>query len=169
MDERADHGRFTPDIYVHLRRLAGRMVDERGAREATLPATALVHEAWLKLEGHTSFDSDLHFLRTVAVAMRQVLIDHDRARQAEKRGGGLLRTTLAGLGDDRAVAVVELDRALQRLERFDADAAEVVLLRCFGGLSLDEVATAVGVSPRTVSTRWRHGRAWVLAHLAEPG
>jgi RNA polymerase sigma factor (TIGR02999 family) len=160
---------FDPDVYAHLRALAARMVAERGRGELTLQPTALVHEAWMKLAGTGGYESRLHFLRTAAVAMRQVLVDEERARTADKRGGGFRRTTLTGVADDGfEVGVIELDRALARLEALDRDAAEVVLLRCFGGLTLAEAAEALGVSDRTISTRWRHARAWIVAHLADP-
>lgn len=153
-------------LYEHLRALAGRIRRDRGEGPLTLHPTALVHEAWVKLAGHPGFESRLHFLRAAALAMRQVLVDAERARRAERRGAGLSRTTLAGVGDtDTEFELVELDEALSRLEAVDPEAAEVVLLRCFGGLTLEETAAALGISERTVSSRWRHARAWLIHHL----
>ena len=158
---------LTPEVYEHLRAIAARIYRDHGQGDLTLQPTALVHEAWIKLRGHPGFDSRVHFLRSAAHAMRQVLVDHERARGADKRGGGLARTTLSGVSDDGAgYDVIDLDHALSRLEALDAQSAEVVVLRCFGGLTLPETAQALGVSERTVSSRWRHARAWLVAHLA---
>jgi RNA polymerase sigma factor (TIGR02999 family) len=161
---------LTPDLYEHLRAIAARVAgDHRVGRDVTLQPTVLVHEAWIKLAGHPGFLSRVHFLRAAALAMRQVLVDHARARGSVKRGGGASRTTLSGVpGESLAFDLVELDASLSRLEALDPEAAEVVLLRCFGGLTLVETAEAVGMSERTVSTRWRHARAWLVANLDLP-
>jgi len=155
---------LTDDLYAHLRAIAKRVGDGRGAD--TLQPTALVHEAWIKLAGHPGFESRLHFLRAAALAMRQVLVDHARARSSQKRGQNATRTTLSGIsGESEAFDLVELDASLSRLQALDPEAAEVVLLRCFGGLSIEETAEVLGVSARTISTRWRHARAWLIANL----
>lgn len=157
---------LTPELYDHLRAIAGRIHRERGGAHVTLHPTALVHEAWMKLAGHPGFESRVHFLRSAALAMRQVLVDAERTRRAARHGGGLSRTTLAGVGDaDTEFELIELDAALTRLEALDPEAAEVVLLRCFGGLTLEEMAAALDLSERTVSTRWRHARAWLITNL----
>ncbi len=157
---------LTPELYSHLRAIAARIAQDRRGGELTLQPTALVHEAWIKLAGHPGFVSRVHFLRSAALAMRQVLVDQARARGSVKRGRGARRTTLSGLpGEEMAFDLVELDASLSTLEALDPDAAEVVLLRCFGGLTLGETAEAMGLSERTVSSRWRHARAWLIVNL----
>ena len=161
---------LTADLYAHLRAIAGRIYSDRNRVELTLHPTALVHEAWMKLAGHPGFVSRVHFLRAAALAMRQILVDHERGRRADKRGGGAMRTTLSGLSDESmGFDVVELDASLAQLEALDPEAAEVVLLRCFGGLTLAETAEVIGVSDRTVSNRWRHARAWLIENLGLQG
>lgn len=157
---------LTPELYAHLRAIAGRVYGDKGHKNLTLHPTELVHEAWLKLADRTQFESRLHFVRTAALVMRQLLVDHERARGAQKRFAGQVRTTVSGLpGESLAFDLVELDATLDRLQEFDPDAAEVTILRCFGGLTLAEAAEALGVSDRTVSTRWRHARAWLIANM----
>lgn len=151
--------------------MAARIWGERrgGEQHLTLGPTALVHEAWLKLASGRGFESRAHVVRTAAMAMRQVLVDHGRQRAADKRGGRAVRTTLSGIAAPGVeVDVVELDQALSRLEALDAEAADVVALRCFGGLTHPEIASALGLSARTVDTRWRHARAWLLVALGVP-
>jgi RNA polymerase sigma factor (TIGR02999 family) len=163
---------LTPELYAHLRAIAGRVYYQRADADVTLHPTALVHEAWMKLSDHPGFVDRLHFLRSAALAMRQILVDHERARRASKRGGpSPHRTTLSGLEDETfAFDLLELDLSLTRLEALDPDAAEVVVLRCFGGLTLAEAGLAIGVTDRTVSNRWRHARAWLMENLGiDPG
>lgn len=153
------------DLYAHLRAIARRVGEGQGA--VTLQPTALVHEAWIKLAGHPGFESRLHFLRAAALAMRQILVDHARARASHKRGHNATRTTLSGIpGESEAFDLVELDASLSKLQALDPEAADVVLLRCFGGLSIEETAEVLDRSVRTISTRWRHARAWLIANLA---
>lgn len=156
---------LTPELYDHLRAIARRVC--AGRATATVEPTALVHEAWIKLAGHPGYESRLHFLRAAALAMRQVLVDQARARGAARRGAHAARTTLSGIpGEAAQFDLVELDASLARLQVLDPEAADVVLLRCFGGLTLEETAEVTGLSERTVSTRWRHARAWLIANLA---
>lgn len=155
---------LTPELYDHLRAIARRVCS--GNHAVTVEPTALVHEAWMKLVGHPGYESRLHFLRAAALAMRQILVDQARARGSAKRGAHAARTTLSGIpGESDGFDLVELDASLGRLQALDAEAADVVLLRCFGGLTLDETAEVMGLSERTVSTRWRHARAWLIANL----
>jgi RNA polymerase sigma factor (TIGR02999 family) len=157
---------MTPDdplplVYDELRRLAAaRLAAERPGQ--TLDATALVHEAWLRLAGASVMWQDRsHFLRTAATAMRRVLVDRARARLTVKRDGGErveLADLPAPLPDDRLFA---LDEALQRLAVTRPDHARLVELRFFAGLTGEEAAAALGVSAATADRMWRFARAWL--------
>ncbi|MCP4203976.1 MAG: sigma-70 family RNA polymerase sigma factor [bacterium] len=158
-------------VYEELRRIARGQLRRRNG--ASLVTTELVHEAFLKLYAGPGADAKdrAHFLALAATAMRQVLIDHFRARQAEKRGGGVEVATLetfhgASL-EDRGSMVVALHEALERLEGFDPRLARIVECRFFGGMTEDEIAEALSVSKRTVSREWRQAKAW-LARELEP-
>jgi RNA polymerase sigma factor (TIGR02999 family) len=150
-------------VHDELRALAAaQMARERPGH--TLQATALVHEAWLRLVGDTrpSFETRRHFFGAAARAMERVLTDHARKVLAEKRGSGRERLTLTGVdlasGDDPERAL-ELSDALEKLEREDARAAEVARLRLYAGLERAEVARALDVSERTAAREWAFGRA----------
>jgi RNA polymerase sigma factor (TIGR02999 family) len=155
-------------VYDELRRIAaGRL---RGT-DSTLSATALVHEAYLKLSGGAGMQavSRSHLLAVAARAMRQVLIDHHRQRQAGKRGGDWARTTL---GDGPAAIDVPVDDAValaDALERLDPRQRQVVEYRLFGGLEESEIASLLGVSERTVRRDWIKGRAWLVHALLLEG
>jgi RNA polymerase sigma factor (TIGR02999 family) len=161
-----------PLVYAELRRIAAReMRHEKQGR--TLQTTALVHEAYLRLlkDASLSFESRAHFLGIAARAMREILIERARARVAQKRGGQAVRITL----DDVTVRtpapsldVLALDEALQRLARFDERHARVIELRYFGGLSVEETAAAMDVSPATVKRAWTLARAWLFRELTGP-
>lgn len=157
-----------PLVYDQLRALAARYV--RRAPNGSLHPTALVHEAWLKLEHAGDFNDREHFAAVASTAMRQILIDRARARGRDKRGANPIRTTLAGLTENAPdIDLFDLAAALEDLERVDPRGVRVVELRWFGGLSIDETAKALGVSPRTVQTSWRMSRAWLLSRLtADP-
>ncbi|MCB9780200.1 MAG: sigma-70 family RNA polymerase sigma factor [Alphaproteobacteria bacterium] len=152
------------ETYAYLRRVAGRIA----GGQQTLQPTALLHEAWAKLQqGTTRYESRAHFLAVAAKAMRQILVNHAVARQAQKRGGGQHHTTLSGVGElAQDIDVIEVDDALRKLEQVQPDAARVVLLRVFGGMTIDEVAEVMGTSPRSVSRTWRFARA-ALKRLIE--
>lgn len=165
-----------PLVYDELRRLAGYFM----AREPvghTLQPTALVHEAYLRLVDHTrtGFTGRTHFLAVGAQVMRRLLIDHARKRGAAKRGLGWRRVTLGPHGDvsltDALSAddLLSLDAALNRLADLDERQARIVTLRFFGGLNVEEVAEAVGVSKRTIESDWRHARAWLRVELSRGG
>ncbi|MCC6358992.1 MAG: sigma-70 family RNA polymerase sigma factor [Phycisphaerales bacterium] len=153
-------------IYDQLRKIAQqRMNEER--REHTLQATALVHEAYMKLVGVPGLNwaNRAHFYDAAARAMRQILIDHARRRIADKRGGAAQRVPLTDLTaafDVDSDQIFAFDAALLRLEGEDAEAATVVRLRFFAGLSIDEVARTLGVSPRKVDLVWARARAWLF-------
>jgi RNA polymerase sigma factor (TIGR02999 family) len=161
--------RLVPLLYDELRRIArGRLRRERDGH--TLQATEIVHEAFLKLAASERVDwtSRSHFFAVASRAMRQVLIDHAVRRGAAKRGSGAGAVTL----DDQAAAtqrpldeIIELDRALARLEAVDARQARVVECRYFGGLSIEETAAALGLSEATVSRDWAFARAWLHDRL----
>lgn len=159
-----------PLIYQELRQLAGkRMASERD--DHTLQATALVHEAYLRLAGpgQKPWNDRAHFFRTAARAMRAVLVDHARAKRAEKRGGGAAPVELEegalALPSDEGPDVLELDETLARLAERDEQLGKIAELHFFGGLTHEEVASTLGVSVRTVERGWRTARAWLAAEL----
>lgn len=147
--------------YAELRARAGAIMGRSPA--GTLQATALVHEAWLRLSPLTgSFEDRRHFLRTATRAMRCVLVDFARARVADKRGGGARREDLrddAASEDGPSWRMVALGDALEELEREDPQTARVVHLRVFAGLGHAEIAELLGVTVRTVERHWAAGRA----------
>jgi RNA polymerase sigma factor (TIGR02999 family) len=160
-------------VYEDLRHLAhGMLRAER--RHLTLQTTMLVHEAYLRLVGEAgSQPTDrLHFQRIAARAMRQVLVDRARARNADKRGGGSPPLSLdeaaavGAIADGRVVAVHE---ALEMLEALDPPLAEIVELRFFGGLTHEEAAEALGLSPATAWRQWRTARTWLHRQLSGEG
>ena len=151
-----------PLVYDELRKLAAtRMATENPGH--TLDATALVHEAYLRLTGNQTFESRSHFLRAAAEAMRHILVDHARARNAAKRGSGrrvdLDSELLAAPVPDEAIEA--LDESLSHLALENPKLAELVQLRFFGGLTLPQAAEILGVSPRTADTWWAYARAWL--------
>jgi RNA polymerase sigma factor (TIGR02999 family) len=142
-------------------------------QNATLQPTALVHEAWLRLvPGKQQPLNDRgHFLRLAAKAMRSVLVDHVRARGADKRGGSRNRVAfdeVCSLYEDRAVDLLTLDEALTKLHVLDDQLLQIVELRFFAGLELDAIAEVLGVSRSTVDRGWRTARTWLRATLGEP-
>lgn len=157
-----------PLIYDELRQLAHvQMLRER--RDHTLQTTALVHEAYLRLvdQQRVSFRGRAHFFGAAARVMRRLLVDHARRRLTEKRGGGAkvaLDEALA-MAPRRAAELVALDGALADLERLDRRQCHIVELRYFAGLTLEETAAAVGVSPTTVKREWSVARAWLYRQL----
>lgn len=157
-----------PQVYDELRRLAAaKLASER--RGQTLNATALVHEAFLKLGGERSFATKTDYLMAASQAMRRILVDHARARNAAKRGGGwrveLESGHLATAPRDDSIEAV--DEALSRLAIEHPRLAELVQLKHFGGLTLAECADVLDVSARTVDTWWAYARAWLVVELEE--
>ena len=158
-----------PLLYQDLRQLARRALAGRGAHH-TLQSTALVHEAYLRLAGRNRarWQNREHFFAVAATAMRHILVDHARRRQAGKRGGGQLTLTLddsIAAPRQRALDLVALDDALTALGAFDRDQAQLVELRFFGGLSIEAVAKVMQVSPATVKREWATARSWLYAEL----
>lgn len=158
-----------PLVYDELRRLArSRLARERPGQ--TLQPTALVHEAYLRLvEGSDpGWDGKRHFFAAAAEAMRRILIERARRRAAEKHGGGAERVTLEDVAVEQELApetLLALDAALERLERLDGQMAQVVKLRYFAGLSVEETAESLDLSARTVNRQWTGARAWLLREL----
>jgi RNA polymerase sigma factor (TIGR02999 family) len=156
-----------PLVYTELRRLAAaRMAREKPGH--TLDATALVHEAYIRLVGDSQFEGRGHFLAAAAEAMRRVLVEFARKKLAEKRGGGATRFEVSEA--DRVVipdpdTLLAVDEALAKLEAEDAAAAGVARLRLFAGLTADEAAEALGVSRATAFRDWAFARAWLTAAL----
>ncbi len=158
-------------LYNDLRRQASSYFRAQRGNH-TLQPTALVHEAFVRIAGNAniSWEGRSHFLAVAAKAMRNVLADHARKRRAEKRGGAWERVTLTGLGSDdgeRMIDALDLDEALAALQQADERQARIVELRFYGGLSVDEVAHLLEVSPRTVDLDWRMARAWLRNRLDE--
>jgi len=173
--DRAALDRLVPAVYGELRRQAARYL-RREQHGHTLQPTAIVHEAYLRLVDQESvrWDSRAHFFGAAARLMRQILVDHARARQAAKRGGAARQLTLGdaagvasseGPSSEAAVDVLELHEALNRLAEFDAQMGAVVELRYFGGLTIEETAAVLGVSPATVKREWSAARAWLKREL----
>ena len=162
--------RLTPLVYHELRRLAAHYL--RGERPGhTLPSTALVHEAWLRLsdESGVQWQGRAHFFGIAARLIRQILVDHARRRQTAKRdpGGPLLSLdeALDVPGQDR-VDLVRLDEALQALAKRDELQSRIIELRFFAGLSIEETGEVVGISPATVKREWAMARAWLYRELS---
>ena len=164
-------GELLPLVYDELRRVAAaRMADS--APGHTLQPTALVHEAWLRLVGQDSeaqFQNRTHFFTAAAEAMRHILIDHARRKQALRHGGGQQRVELdelriaAPAADDELLAV---DEALDRLAQVDPAKAELVKLRYFVGMTFAEAAAALGISELAAKRRWALTRAWLFHELS---
>jgi RNA polymerase sigma factor (TIGR02999 family) len=157
--------RLFEQVYERLRRAAiAHMANERPSH--TLQPTALVHEVYLKLVGSdASWESQRAFYLAAAEAMRRILIDHARRRGRLRRGGGRRRLHLDGVeleaGGQKGPDIVILDEALRRLERVDPRGAEIVKLRYFAGLSVEETARAMALSPITVKRSWASAKAWL--------
>lgn len=162
---------LVPLVYAELKRVADGYLRREHRAGATLQATALVHEAYLKLIGASAIDwqDRQHFFATAARLMRQILVDHARARDADKRAGGE-RVTLSSVDppDPRnAVDLLALDQALSRLEQMDARKARVVELRVFAGLEFAEIGALLELSRATLDRDWRAARAWLYRELGE--
>src|SRR5437764_182691 len=160
-----------PLVYDELRKLARhKMQSEREGH--TLQHTALVHEVYLKLvQTDMSFIDRAHFFATAARAMRQILVDHARTKNRDKRGGEFEKVSL-----DEAVAgaaappvdILDLDRALQRLAELDPRQSEILELHYFGGMTHEEMAAVTGVSPTTIDRELRLAKAWIKRELRDP-
>jgi RNA polymerase sigma factor (TIGR02999 family) len=162
-----------PLVYDELRKLAAvRMAAE--SPDHTLSATALVHEAYLKLVGpavDVRWDGRGHFFAAAATAMRRILVDAARRKQAEKHGGGRAQVALEEIADlsQSSSRLVELDAALDRLADEEPEVAEVVNLRYFAGLTIEEAAAVLGTSVRTANRHWAYAKAWLYQEMERAG
>lgn len=175
-EQGAGAAEILPLVYGELRRLANHYLQAERAGH-TLQATALVHEAYMRLVDQTRVEwkGRTHFFAVAAQAMRRVLVDHARAKLRDKRGGGLHRVTL---GDEIPIRtegvldvedVIAFDEALSRLAEVDPRQASIVEQRVFAGSTLKEAAANLGVSLRTAEADWAHAKAWLHRQLAESG
>ncbi len=161
-----------PGAYAELLRLAEAYLS-RERPDHTLQATALVHEAYLRLVDQRSVDwrNRVHFFGAAAEMMRRILVNHARARRTAKRGGDMPRLALdeaVGFYDERNLDIVALDDALTELALIDGRQGRVVELRFFAGLSIEETADVLSISPATVKREWHMARAWLRRELREP-
>jgi RNA polymerase sigma factor (TIGR02999 family) len=165
-----DSNAILPLVYDQLRRIAQQHMNEE-RREHTLQATALVHEAWVRLAGDREipWQSREHFFVAAAEAMRRILLDHARAHRRQKRGGpnaAHVRISVLDLAADAdGEEILALDEAFCRLERQSPQAAAVVRLRFYAGRTVDETAAALEISPRQVDRLWSFARAWLYRAL----
>lgn len=163
--------KLLPLVHAELRRIARRqMSQERDGH--TLQATALVNEAYLRLAGQDRFEwqNRTHFFAVCAQVMRHVLIDHARAHARSKRGGGAVQVSLAeaaAFAGQPAEHFLALDEALRFLENVDPQKSRIVELRYFGGLSIEETAEVMNISPRTVRREWQRSKAWLYRLITE--
>jgi len=174
----ADAGReLLPVLYDELKRIAARQFHGQ-APGHTLQPTILVHEAFLRLVGKpaAAFEDRAHFFAVAATAMRQILVNHARATNADKRGGGAKAVALdndvadpdaAGGGAAGQIDVLALHEALEELERIDQRKHRVIELRFFAGLTVEEIAQAMDLSKTTIESEWRAARAWLNVKLSE--
>lgn len=158
-----------PLVYEELRRLAAANLAHENPG-LTMDATALVHEAYLRLAGDHKFTDRQHFLVVAAEAMRRILIDRARQKRRVKHGGDRQRVPLSAAEAEIETAANELlslDEVLDRFAQVDPQKAELVKLRYFGGLSEEDAASALGISRATASRHWAYARAWLIAALEE--
>lgn len=164
--------KLLPVIYDELHLVAHRMMARERASH-TLQTTALVNEAYVRLIDQRNIDVNdrSHFFAVAVTIIRRILVDHARERDAAKRGGDWKRTTLSGADEgatDDAIDLLDLDAALEKLKALSERASKVVTMRYFGGLTMDEIAEALEVSPRTVADDWAMSRAWLKRELQPP-
>lgn len=170
--------KLLPLVYDELRRLAAAKLAQEQPGQ-TLEATALVHEAYVRLVGNQNppvaaggpdFANRRHFFAAAAEAMRRILIETARRKQSIKHGGGRSRVELEPAmiaAPESRVDLLALDEALTRLQQTDAAVAELVSLRCFSGLTIAETADVLGISPRTADAWWAYARAWLKTELGD--
>ena len=169
--DRSALDKLLPLVHNELRRIAQRQMNQERAGH-TLQATALVNEAYLKLVGQQGFEwqNRAHFFAVCAQVMRHILIDHARAHTRDKRGGSAIQVSLndvAVIAEDQASYFVALDEALCRLETLDPQKGKIVEFRYFGGMSIEETADVLNISPRTVRREWQRSKAWLYRIMSE--
>lgn len=159
-------GELLPLVYRELQKIAHRyLIRERNSN--TLQTTALVHEAYIKLidQNRVQWQNRAHFFGIAAQAMRRILVDNARQRLADKRGKGAEKVSIdegmIDISDERAGNLVDLDEALKKLAEIDPQKSQLVELRYFGGLSIEETAEVLGVSVATINRQWRTAKAWL--------
>jgi RNA polymerase sigma factor (TIGR02999 family) len=167
--DKAALDQLAPLVYDELRQLAGRYL-RRERPGHTLQSTALVNEAYLRLidQRHVHWQNRAHFLGVAAQMIRRILVDHARAHQAAKRGSGAAKLALdeaLDAGRERDLDLVALDDALDALSRLDTKQSRVIELRFFAGLSIEETAEVMEISPATVKREWSSARAWLFREL----
>jgi RNA polymerase sigma-70 factor (ECF subfamily) len=170
-ENQADAERLMSGVYSQLRHLAAKMIGNE-APGHTLDPTALVHEAYLKLvdQDRVDWKGRTHFFAVGAKMMRRILVDHARTKHRLKRGGGMRRVSLT---DDMRVSknndedVLAIEQALEKLAKQDPRQAQIVELRFYGGLTVEEVAEVLGVSKRTVESEWTMLKAWLRRELSD--
>lgn len=161
--------KLLPIVYDELRRLAAGFF-RRERLNHTLEPTALVHEAYLHLvdQNRVGWENRAHFFGAAARLMRRILIDHARSHNAAKRGGGEIKISLAedvAVTNQRALDLITLDGALDELEVLDEQQSRIVEMRYFGGLSIEETAEVLAISPATVKREWNTARAWLYRRM----
>jgi RNA polymerase sigma factor (TIGR02999 family) len=164
-------GRLLPLVYDELRRLAAQKLAHEKPGQ-TLDATALVHEAYLRLVGDQAFANRRHFFAAAAEAMRRLLVERARRKGRLRHGGGLRQVELRDdlpAADEADAEVLAVDEALDQLARHDPEAAELVRLHFFAGLTIERAADLLGVSPRTAYRNWQYARAWLFRRLSGAG
>jgi RNA polymerase sigma factor (TIGR02999 family) len=169
--DRSALDKLFPLVQSELRRIAQRQMSQEHPGH-TLQATALVNEAYLKLAGQQGFDwhNRAHFFAVCAQVMRHILIDHARAHARDKRGGGAIQVSLNEalvVAEDQAAHFIALDDALRMLESLDPQKGKIIELRYFGGLSIEEAAEVLHISPRTVRREWQRAKAWLYRMMTE--
>ncbi len=167
--EEAAVDQLLPAVYEELRRIARRLMRGQSS-DHTYQTTDLIHEAYLKLIDNDDkrWENRSHFFAVAARAMRHILVDHARAKQSQKRGGNARPVTLeetAIIAKNVSNEIVALDAALERLAKLDARKVQVVEMKFFGGLTNEEVATVLRMSPETVKRDWRFARTWLRREL----
>ncbi len=172
-DDRQAAAELLPLVYDELRKLAAAKLAVESPNH-TLQPTALVHESYLRLVGSSDdarWANRGHFFAAAAEAMRRILVDNARRKKAEKHGGGLRRHDAADLpiaGPEPEEDLVALDEALDKFAAIDPQKAELVKLRYFAGLTIEEAANALGISPATAKRHWNYSRAWLYRELSVP-
>ncbi|MBS1807144.1 MAG: sigma-70 family RNA polymerase sigma factor [Acidobacteria bacterium] len=161
--------KLLPQVQAELHRLAAHYMHQQ-TPDHLLQATALVNEAWLHLIDwrNVSWQSRAHFFGVAAILMRRILVDEARKQQAQKHGGKAIRVTLGAAEEmawQQSPELIALDDALKTLAQFDERRSRIVELRFFGGLSVEETAEVLGVSPRTIAREWRLAQAWLYREL----